>query len=634
MSFEVWAPSARSVDLVIGESRHPLARDPRRDGWWRPDASVTQLETHGPVDYGYEIDGEGPFPDPRSRRQPAGVHELSQTFDPTSFAWSDGAWTGRPLAGSVLYELHIGTFTPEGTLDAAIGRLDHLRELGVDFVEVLPVNAFNGTHNWGYDGVLWYAVHEPYGGPEAYQRFVDACHAAGIGVIQDVVYNHLGPSGNYLPKFGPYLRDDKANTWGSALNLDGPESDEVRRYILDNALMWLNDYHADGLRLDAVHALVDTRATPILEELAAEVSRLSAHLRRPLTLIAESDLNDPKLITSREAHGDGLDAQWSDDFHHALHVALTGETTGYYEDFAGLGTLAKVLRRGYFHDGTMSTFRGRHHGRSIDTLTMPTSRLVVFSQDHDQVGNRAAGDRLSSGLDDGGLAIAAALTLLGPFTPMLFMGEEWAASTPWQFFTSHPEPELAEATASGRKAEFARMGWDESQVPDPQDPETFLRSKLDWNEVESGRHARLLAFYRELIRLRRERADLTDPSFATVGVDVDENDGWLVLRRASTALAINFGADPVTVPGVDDTAVVSSFGEHSSTEGGIRLGGHSLVVVGTGAAERGDTDAAGRGDATAAAGSAHTNADTNRERNATEESMGQAGNGTGSEVRG
>jgi maltooligosyltrehalose trehalohydrolase len=574
VNFEVWAPDAASVELLLGERRHPLARDPRRDGWWQADAGTE----HGPVDYGYLIDGEGPFPDPRSRRQPSGVHGLSQTYDPAAFAWSDDAWTGRSLAGSVVYELHIGTFTPEGTLDAAAGRLDHLSELGVDFVELLPVNAFNGTHNWGYDGVLWYAVHEPYGGPAAYQRFVDACHARGIGVIQDVVYNHLGPSGNYLPKFGPYLRDDKANTWGSSVNLDGPGSDEVRRYIIDNALMWLDDYHVDGLRLDAVHALVDTRATPILEELAVHVDRRSSHLRRPLTLIAESDLNDPRLITSREAHGYGLDAQWSDDFHHAVHVALTGETTGYYADFAEPGALAKVLTGGFFHDGTFSSFRGRTHGRPIDTLTTPANRLVVFSQDHDQVGNRAAGDRPSDSLDDGQLAIAAALTLIGPFTPMLFMGEEWAASTPWQFFTSHPEPELAEATARGRKAEFARMGWDESAVPDPQDPETFTRSKLDWREVEVGRHARLLAFYRELTRLRRRRPDLTDPRFDTIRVEADRDDRWLVLRRADTALAVNFAGESVLVPGLGGT-LLSSFGGHSVEQDGVRLEGHSLAIV-------------------------------------------------------
>jgi maltooligosyltrehalose trehalohydrolase len=551
-------------------------------GWWRSaELSIPDSD----VDYGYLIDGDGPFPDPRSLRQPHGVHELSRVYDPNAFGWTDHAWTGRQLAGAVVYELHIGTFTKEGTLDAAAGRLNHLVSLGVDFVEILPVNAFNGTHNWGYDGVLWYAVHEPYGGPAAYQRFVDACHAAGLGVIQDVVYNHLGPSGNYLPKFGPYLREDKANTWGSSLNLDGPESDEVRRYIIDNALFWLGEYHVDGLRLDAVHALVDTRALPILEELAADVAALSASVRRPLTLIAESDMNNPMLITSREAHGSGLDAQWSDDFHHALHVALTGEVTGYYADFASLNALGKTLTMGFFHDGTMSTFRGRHHGRPIDTLTTPTSRLVVFNQNHDQVGNRATGDRPSNRLDDGQLAIAAAMTLLGPFTPMLFMGEEWAASTPWQFFTSHPEPELGEATARGRIAEFARMGWDESMVPNPQDVQTFLRSKLDWSEIDSpekdaGRHGRLLAFYRELGRIRRERPDLRDPAFSTVRVTVDADAGLLVLSRTASTLVVNFSTTAVPIPQtVPRSDPLIAFGENTIDGQAWMLGAHSLVLV-------------------------------------------------------
>ena len=398
------------------------------------------------------------MPDPRSRRQPAGVHERSRTFDPTAFAWSDDRWTGRQLAGSVIYELHLGTFTPEGTLDAATARLDHLVELGVDLVELLPVNAFNGTHNWGYDGVLWSAVDETYGGPAAYQRFVDAAHAAGLGVIQDVVHNHLGPSGNYLPLFGPYVKTEGANTWGSLINLDGEESAEVRRFILDSVQMWFTDYHVDGLRLDAVHALSDESDTHLLEEMAIEVGALSAHLRRPLTLIAESDLNDASMVTPREAGGLGIDAQWSDDFHHAVHVALTGETSGYYADFEPLEALAKVCERGFFHDGTYSSFRRRDHGAPIDTARLPTWRLVVANQNHDQVGNRATGDRLADHLDEDQLLCAAMLTLAGPFTPMLFQGEEWAASTPFQFFTSHPEPDLGQDDRRGAHPGVRRDG--------------------------------------------------------------------------------------------------------------------------------------------------------------------------------
>jgi maltooligosyltrehalose trehalohydrolase len=450
----------------------------------------------------------------------------------------------------VIYELHLGTFTPEGTLDSAIDRLDHLRSIGVDLVELMPVNAFNGTWNWGYDGVDWFAVHEAYGGPPAYQRFVDACHAVGLGVVQDVVYNHLGPSGNYLPLFGPYLKAGR-NTWGDPVNLDGEGSAEVRRFILDNVHLWFADYHVDALRLDAVHALSDSSPVHILEEMAVETAALSAHLGRPLTLIAESDLNDTRLVTPREGGGYGLDAQWSDDFHHALHVALTGETTGYYADFEPLSALAKVCEKGFFHDGTWSSFRACDHGAAIDTGHMPTWRLVVCNQDHDQIGNRARGDRLSDPgpghLDDDQLACAALLTLCGPFTPMLFMGEEWAASTPFQFFTSHPEPELGRVTAEGRIAEFARMGWDPSVVPDPQDPQTFERSKLDWSELSHGRHARLLATYRHLAHLRRRLPELTDPAFASLSAAADEETRLFTLRRGGLLIAVNFGEAPVTL---------------------------------------------------------------------------------------
>ncbi|MCW2762977.1 MAG: treZ, partial [Marmoricola sp.] len=351
--FDVWAPRPSSVRLSVGDQVVEMTKGD--DGWWTPAAAVPA----GEVDYGYLVDDQDtPLPDPRSRRQPDGVHQRSRTFDPGEFTWSDERWTGRQLAGSVIYELHLGSFTPEGTLDAAATRLDHLVALGVDLVELLPVNSFNGTHNWGYDGVLWSAVDETYGGPAAYQRFVDAAHAAGLGVIQDVVHNHLGPSGNYLPVFGPYLKAEGSNPWGSLVNLDGEGSDEVRRYILDSVQLWFTDFHVDGLRLDAVHALADDSETHILEAMAVEVGALSAHLRRPLTLIAESDLNDPRVVTPREAGGLGIDAQWSDDFHHAVHVALTRETEGYYADFEPLSALAKVVERGFFHDGTFSSFRG------------------------------------------------------------------------------------------------------------------------------------------------------------------------------------------------------------------------------------------------------------------------------------
>jgi maltooligosyltrehalose trehalohydrolase len=572
--YDVWAPLAGRVRLVSGGDEYPMRA--AADGWWTLD--TTQTPQLGTEDYGYLLDDDThPLPDPRSRRQPDDVHGLSRPFDPADHPWSDQHWTGRQLAGSVVYELHIGTFTPEGTLDSAIEQLDHLVELGIDFVELLPVNAFNGAHNWGYDGVLWYTVDETYGGPAAYQRLVDACHARGLAVIQDVVYNHLGPSGNYLPRFGPYLHEASSNTWGSSINLDSPQ---VRQYIIDNALMWLRDYHVDGLRLDAVHALVDTSPKHILQALSEEVDALSAFIGHPLTLIAESDLNDPTLITPREAGGYGLPAQWSDDFHHAVHVALTHETTGYYADFEHLDALAKVFTKGFFHDGTYSSFRGSDHGHPIDVEHMPTWRLVVASQNHDQIGNRAIGDRLTASLDAGQLAIAAVLTLAGPYTPMLFMGEEWGASTPWQFFTAHPEPELGKATAEGRIKEFERMGWDPNLVPDPQDEATFINSKLQWSELGDPGHVALLDTYRQLIRLRRERPDLTDPRFWHVAVEYDEDAGWFAIQRGATAIVVNF-ADVANIVPRTGTVLLLTDPSTGTRADGFELAPHSAVILAT-----------------------------------------------------
>ncbi|MFI7595864.1 malto-oligosyltrehalose trehalohydrolase [Micromonospora sp. NPDC049359] len=540
--FSVWAPDASRVRLrLAGDTDHDMRA--AADGWWTvevPDAGL---------DYSFLLnDDETALPDPRSPWQPAGVHGPSRRYDHLAFQWTDSSWTGRQLPGSVLYELHIGTFTPEGTFDAAIDRLDHLVDLGVDLVELLPVNAFNGEHNWGYDGVCWYAPHEPYGGPDGLKRFVDAAHSRGLGVILDVVYNHFGPSGAYAPRFGPYLAE-QSNSWGRSINLDGPHSDEVRRYIIDSVLMWLRDYHVDGLRLDAVHALPDTRAIPLLEELAVEVESLSTHLGRPLSLIAESDLNDPRLITPREAGGFGLHAQWNDDAHHALHTLLTGERQGYYGDFGSLETLSDVLTGGFFHAGTWSSFRNRHHGRPLDSR-VPGHRLVAYLQNHDQIGNRATGDRISASLSSALVRVGAMLLLTAPFTPMLFMGEEWAASTPWQFFTSHPEPELASAVRTGRRREFASHGWPEGDVPDPQDPETFVRSRLDWAELDKPEHASMLSFYQRLIALRRSVADLSDPRMHAVSVQ--HGDQFLLMRRGDTLVVANFAGrgQGVSLPGV------------------------------------------------------------------------------------
>jgi maltooligosyltrehalose trehalohydrolase len=539
MSFSVWCPDLERVRLRIDGTDHEMARAER--GWWSADVDAA----HG-TDYAFLLgDDETPLPDPRSSWQPEGVHAASRTYDHARFTWSDADWAGRALERSVIYELHIGTFTTGGTFDAAIDKLDHLVDLGIDLVEVLPVNAFDGPYGWGYDGVVWGAVHEPYGGPDGFKRFVDACHARGLGVLLDVVYNHLGPSGAYLDRFGPYFAGQ--NDWGSALNLDGPGSDEVRRLVLDNARTWFEHFHVDGLRLDAVHALVDMRALPILEELSAETASLSATLGRPLTLIAESDANNPRTVTPRAAGGLGMDAQWSDDLHHALHVRLTGETDGYYTDFAAPGALAKTLRGAFFHDGTWSSFRERTHGRPVDTTTLPGTAFLAYLQNHDQIGNRATGDRISATLSPGQLACGAAIVLLGPYTPMLFMGEEWAASTPWQFFASFPDPDLADAVRTGRRREFGRHGWGEADVPDPMDIATFERSKLDWSEAASGEHAEILELHKSLIALRRKHPELSDPSLENFSVEVADDDSWIVMHRGPFQVRVDFSDGSIDV---------------------------------------------------------------------------------------
>lgn len=565
----VWAPLPTTVAVEVDGRRTSMTS--AEGGWWTG-------EVGGPgTDYALVLDDGDPRPDPRSAWQPHGVHGPSRVVDHGAFGWTDGRWRGVPLAGSVLYELHVGTFTPEGTFDAAVERLDHLVELGISAVELLPCNAFAGRWGWGYDGVAWYAVHDPYGGPDGLKRFVDACHARGLGVVMDVVYNHLGPAGNYLPEFGPYLTDAHTTPWGSAVNLDRPGSDEVRRYVLENALMWLRDYHVDGLRLDAVHALVDERATHLLEELSVEVEALGAQLRKPLFLIAESDLNDPRMVTSREAGGHGLTGQWADDVHHALHANLTGESAGYYGDFLGLPELAKVLSGVFLHDGAWSSFRERAHGRPVPA-TMPGHRFVVYLQDHDQVGNRATGDRISATLSDGLLKVGAALVLTSAYTPMLWMGEEWGARTPWQFFSDH-EGDLGEAVRQGRRAEFASHGWATEDVPDPQAEQTLRDSTLDWSELEQERHVALLTWTRDLIALRRARPELSDGRRDRVEVAYDEDARWLVVRRGGIAVLCNLSDDALTVP-LGGTGTVLLASERGSVQDGkAELAPESVLVV-------------------------------------------------------
>jgi maltooligosyltrehalose trehalohydrolase len=588
--FEVWAPGADAVALVVEGKRRALERgnpvpaaehgpgpDPRRrtgSGWWRLDAPDL-----GPgTDYAFSLDRGPPRPDPRSAWQPYGVHGPSRVVDHRAFDWTDDGWSGFHLPSSVLYELHPGTFTPTGTLDSAIARLDHLVDLGVDAVSLTPVNAFPGRQGWGYDGVALYAVHDPYGGPPAMKRFVDACHGLGLGVILDVVYNHLGPSGNYLAEFGPYFTDRYHTPWGWAPNFDDAGSDGARRFFLDNAAMWLRDYHIDGLRLDAVHAIVDASAVHILEELAEETEALESVLGRPLWLIAESDLNDPRLLWSRERGGYGLHAQWSDDFHHALHAALTGEETGYYADFGRIEDIAVALRHAYVYARRRSGYRGRRHGRPADHLG--GHRFLGYLQNHDQVGNRAIGERIDAIAGRDLQKVGAALVLTSPFVPMLFQGEEWAASTPFQYFTDHPDLELGRAIREGRRGEFAAFGWDPGSVPDPQDPATWLRSRLRWEERREPQHRDVLDWYRALIALRREWPELRDGRLEAVDTEADEAARTLRVRRGRLVVVANLGADPVERRVSRPAEVLLASGPGASaSERVLRVPGRSAVVA-------------------------------------------------------
>ena len=535
--FRLWAPNAGKVSLQVAGQKFPLSK--HDGGWWEADVDPARPG----MDYAYFLDDDNrALPDPRSPWQPSGVHGPSRLLDHAAFPWTDAAWEAPPLSAAIIYELHIGAFTPEGTLDAAQTKLDYLRELGITHVELMPVNAFPGIQGWGYDGVDLFAPHEPYGSPDALKRFVDACHARSLAVLLDVVYNHLGPDGNYLAKFGPYFTAAHHTPWGDAVNLEDAGSHEVRRFFCDNALMWLRDYHFDGLRLDAVHAWTDRSAINFMEQLATEARALQAQTGHSYVVIAESDLNDPRLVTATEAGGYSLDAQWSDDFHHALFTVLTGDRGGYYADFGALADLAKSLREVFVYDGRYSPYRDRIHGRPVRNL--PASSFLGYSQNHDQVGNRAKGDRLSSIVTIGRAKIAAALVLTAPFVPMLFQGEEWAASTPFQFFTNH-NPELGRLVSAGRRKEFAAFGWNPADIPDPQSPATFQRSKLNWDERRQPPHAEMLDWYRRLIAFRLSTPDLTDPDLAHVRVRCSEDEQWLVMERGSVTVAFSLALQPI-----------------------------------------------------------------------------------------
>ncbi|MEZ7787429.1 malto-oligosyltrehalose trehalohydrolase [Actinomyces naeslundii] len=546
----VWAPAAQTVELHLPSQDRLVGMIPVPGGWW-----TAPFDLEPGTDYAFRVDGSPNRPDPRSALQPDGVHGPSRTVDPGTWRWTDQNWAGKDLRGSVIYELHVGTFTPEGTLDAAASRLGHLVDLGVDIVELMPLAAFPGKAGWGYDGVGLWAVHEAYGGPEALARFVDAAHNAGIGVCLDVVYNHLGPSGNYLSVFGPYFTPAHHTPWGEAVNYDHDGSQQVRAFVIDSALRWMRDFHIDALRLDAIHEIKDdaaAAATPqrhVLAELSDAVAALSIELGRPLSLVAEADLNDVGVITPTgeeppaKAPSLGMTAQWADDVHHALHARLTGEDQGYYGDFAEVGAWAKAYGRAFLHNGTWSTFRERNWGAPVPEDTDPR-RFVVFGSDHDQVGNRAVGDRPSAILDDAALAATAALVLLSPYTPMLFMGEEWGTRTPFQFFTDHEEDDLARSVSEGRVREFAGFGWDADEIPDPQAAATVEASRLRWSELDEAEHARMLAWYQALTTLRRN----LDWSQRTAWPQVDEIDDVLMVTYDDIVVAANLSGQERPAP--------------------------------------------------------------------------------------
>ena len=602
---EVWAPLATTVEAVL-----PRATD-LADGSHAPAAEASASDVARPTptrlpltpgtdgnwtidlapgtDYLLSVDGGDPCPDPRSGRQPHGVHGPSRVFDPTAFAWTDDAWAGRDVLGGVLYELHVGTFTPGGTLDSAIERLGDLVDLGVDTVELMPLAPFPGERGWGYDGVSIYAVHEVYGGPEALQRFVDAAHGLGLAVCLDVVHNHFGPAGNYVATFGPYFTAKHHTPWGAAINLDDEHNAGVRAFIVDHAVRWLRDFHVDALRLDAVHALMDDSERHILAEIADAVAELEAATGRTLTLIAESDLNDVAMIAPTPAHPDttgdpslpataasrGMDGQWADDVHHALHSWLTGETFGYYVDFGTAETLAHAFEKVFVHEGGLSTFRGTAWGAPVPD-DVERRRFVTFTQNHDQVGNRGLGDRPDERLPAGAVAGGAALLLLSPFTPLLFQGQEWGTRRPFQFFSDH-DPDLGALITAGRLQEFASHGWGEiygpdAVIPDPQDEAAFAASVVDWAERDQPEHAAMLAWHRTLIELRRAHVR---PGLA---VATSHGEGWFALTHGPlTVVAAPREDAAVPLAG----SLLASFGGAELAGGTLRLPAASVAVVGT-----------------------------------------------------
>ena len=541
--FSVWAPRAAGVSVRLtgeaGETVGEHALEPHGKGVFEG----TVAGVAAGADYAFVLMGADGVPgdavaDPVSRWQPRGVHGPSRVVDPRAFRWTDEEWRGVEMADLVIYELHVGTFSAEGTFDGAIPHLRELRELGVTAIELMPVAEFPGRRNWGYDGVHMYAAQSSYGGPEGLRRLVDAAHREGLAVFLDVVYNHTGPEGSVLHRYGPYFTEKYHTPWGAGLNTDGPDSDEVRRWFVDNALHWVTDYHVDGLRMDATDQIFDSSPQHLLEEIVAAVHAQAAALGRRVLCVAETDANDPRWLREARHGGFGFDGQWDDDFHHALHVAVTGESEGYYADFAGVPSLAKAFRDRFVYDGSYSAYRRKRRGRAVHDFGR--ERFVVCAQNHDQVGNRAEGDRLTTLASFPQCKLAAAALLLSPFVPLLFMGEEYGERNPFLYFVEHGDPALIEAVRVGRRNEFRHFGWAES-VPDPQSEETFLRSKLDRSRRDRPEHRETLQLYRDLLALRREHP-LLRPGAARVAVAEDGDARWM-----ATGYAGEDGSAPLLV---------------------------------------------------------------------------------------
>lgn len=573
--FSVWAPRAREMRLKLRDSVFPM-EGPGPRGWWKREVQEAECGD----DYAFLIDDDPtPYPDPRSYQQPNGVHGMSRLYKQDAFEWHDGLWRGAPKNGGVLYEMHIGTFSAEGTFDGAIQHLDHLVDLGVTHLELMPIAAFAGDRGWGYDGVALFAPAVIYGGPDGFKRFVDACHGKGLAVILDVVYNHFGPVGNYTNKFAPYLTEKHQTPWGAAVNFDDGGSDEVRRFFCDNAAMWIRDYHCDGLRLDAVHEFFDRSAVNFMEQLSAEMERLSATIGREVFMIAESDLNDPRVIRPREANGYGMDAQWSDDFHHALFTLIYTKERGrgYYDDFGKMSDLHKSLQHAFVYDGKYSSYRHRSHGRPVSGLS--AHHFIHFDQNHDQVGNRALGERLEQLAGFDAAKVALGLVLAAPYTPMLFMGEEWAATSPFLYFADHEEEEMRRLVAEGRKRDFACFGY-EGDIPNPEDKETFERSKLNWSEVKEGKHKEMLDWTRSLIRLRRCTVALNDGDMNHLHVWSDDERRLLTMQREEARVLVNLGDQPATFDLLQNEVLkLASKDGIQARDGKINLPGMSLAIL-------------------------------------------------------